>query len=284
MKKILMATDLSARCDRALQRATALAVQFGAELHIIHVVEEYFSDSVTAQHETAARQAIEQQVRDLPQSKPFNVTPYVVRGVDYENIIRHAEEHSADLVVLGLHRYKTRQMFQGTTAERVVRHGRIPILVVKNSMLGPYQHALIAADLSSHARAAACMAARLVIPAGVVQLLHVTHRPFVGFLGRGTQDQLLHEQQSEVNAILEGDIESLSNQLGEAAPKFEVIFREGEVKDIIRENIASLKPDLLAIGTHGRTGIAHAVVGSVAEDLLANPTVDVLTIKDTAGR
>jgi len=284
MKKILMATDLSARCDRALQRALALADQFGAELHIMHVVEEYFSDVLTTEHETAARKAIEQQVRSLPHGGTLKVTPHITRGMDAENIIRHAEEHGADLVILGLHRYKTRQMFQGTTAERVVRYGRVPILVVKNSVAGPYQRALVAADLSSHARAAARMAARLVVPTGVVQLFHVAHRPFVGFLSRDTQDRRILEQQSEVRAILEGDIERLSNELGEEAPKFEVLLREGEVKDTIRENLASLKPDLLAVGTHGRTGLAHAIVGSVAEDLLANPTVDVLTIKDAVGR
>lgn len=279
MKKILMATDLSARCDRALQRASVLADQFGAELHIVHVVEEYFADLVTAQHEKTAREAIEQQISDLPRGAALKVTPHIIRGVDYENIIRHAEEHGADLVILGLHRYKTRQMFQGTTAERVVRYGRIPILVVKNSIAGPYQRALVAADLSSHARAATQMAARLVLSTGVVQLLHVAHRPFVGFLSRDTQDQLILEQRSEVKALLERDIESLKSELGETAPKFEVLLREGDVKDTIRENLASLKPDLLAIGTHGRTGLAHAIVGSVAEDLLANPAVDVLTIK-----
>jgi len=40
MKKFLMATDLSARSDRAVERAVALARELGAKLKIVHVVDE----------------------------------------------------------------------------------------------------------------------------------------------------------------------------------------------------------------------------------------------------
>lgn len=59
MRKMLMATDLSVRCDRALQRALSLAGELGAELEILHVVDESLIEGITRQHEAAARATIE---------------------------------------------------------------------------------------------------------------------------------------------------------------------------------------------------------------------------------
>jgi nucleotide-binding universal stress UspA family protein len=128
MRKILMATDLSVRCDRALQRAVSLAGELGPELEIIHVVDEALIEGITRQHEAAAKAAIEQQIGTLPQAKDLTISREVVRGLDCCEFIRRAEEHGFDLIVLGIHRHKTRQMFQGTTAERVVRYGARPVL------------------------------------------------------------------------------------------------------------------------------------------------------------
>lgn len=202
----------------------------------------------------------------------------VARGLDCCEIIRRAEEHGFDLIVLGIHRHKTRQMFQGTTAERVVRYGARPVLVVKDAVTGPYRRALVAVDLSTHAQAAIGVAARLA-PRGHVYVVHAAHRPFTAFLGHDTQNQLISEERAIVTAALEGSMNQLSRELGDAAPRFEVVLREGEVRRVIREQVADLKPDVLAVGTHGRTGIAHAIIGSIAEDLLADAPVDVVAVK-----
>ena len=68
MRKIVMATDLSLRCDHALQRAVALAGEFGAELEVIHVVDESLIEGITRQHEAAAKAAIEEQIGALPRA------------------------------------------------------------------------------------------------------------------------------------------------------------------------------------------------------------------------
>jgi nucleotide-binding universal stress UspA family protein len=57
------------------------------------------------------------------------------------------------------------------------------------------------------------------------------------------------------------------------------VLRRGAVGEVLREQIATLKPDLLVVGTHGRTGVAGAVLGSVATGLLSDPPCDVLAVK-----
>ena len=57
------------------------------------------------------------------------------------------------------------------------------------------------------------------------------------------------------------------------------VLAHGEVHQVLSREVERLKPDLLAMGTHGRTGIAHAFLGSIAEDLLGRPPCDALAVK-----
>ena len=54
---------------------------------------------------------------------------------------------------------------------------------------------------------------------------------------------------------------------------------DGDVLSVIREQATRLKPDLLAIGSHGRSGLRQALIGTVAGNLLSDPPVDVLVAK-----
>lgn len=278
MKKILMATDLSGRSDRALQRAVMLAHEFAAQLKILHVVDESLLEAITLQHEAAAKEAIAAQVAALPLAAGLSISQDVIRGFDYCDISVRAAEFEAELVVLGIHRHKTRELFQGTTAERVVRYGTLSVLVVKDAPRKAYERILVAADLSAHSHAATAMAARMA-PKGEIYLLHAAHRPFTAFLGRETQNELIRGERARISAEIEKTTRALASELGTGAPRFEILLKEGPVQRVIRDQVAALKPDLLAVGTHGRTGLAHAIIGSVAEDLLADAPVDVLAVK-----
>ncbi len=54
------------------------------------------------------------------------------------------------------------------------------------------------------------------------------------------------------------------------------ILKEGAVLEVIESEVHSRKPDLLVLGTHGRTGAALTLLGSVALALLEYPPCDVL--------
>lgn len=152
MKRILAAIDLSGRSDRALQRALALARQFGADLEVIHVVDDGLPDPVRRQIEEASLASMNACLQSLMGDKPETCATRIVAGQDFTGILSRAEEMSADLIVLGIHRHAAREAFRGTTAERVVRFGEIPVLMVKEPVAGPYRRVVVPADLSPHAR------------------------------------------------------------------------------------------------------------------------------------
>jgi len=57
-------------------------------------------------------------------------------------------------------------------------------------------------------------------------------------------------------------------------------MQDGMVQEVIHRQVSRLKPGLIVIGTHARTAVAQAFLGSVAEDQLSKPPCDVLGVKD----
>jgi nucleotide-binding universal stress UspA family protein len=56
-------------------------------------------------------------------------------------------------------------------------------------------------------------------------------------------------------------------------------FREGPVHDSVLAAVTASKADLVVMGTHGRRGLVHAMLGSVAERIVRNSPVPVLTVR-----
>lgn len=278
MKRLLVATDLSARSDRAVQRAVALAAIHGAELEVLNVVDETLPQSIVDFHEKTAKSAIEAQVWALPTAKGVRAVTRVLRGSGFVDILRHAEEFRADLIVIGIHRHSSRLLFRGTTAERILRIGRMPVLVVREPVVHPYARVLVGIDLSPHSRAALQFAATIA-PDAQFMLVHALHVPFKGFFDKSTASQIARDEKAAFDEMMSQDIGSLIKKLGKRAPAFEVVAKVGLPREILDGQAKTFKPDLIAIGTQSRTGIARAILGSLAEEILADAPTDILAVK-----
>ncbi len=280
MKNILMATDLSARSDRALERAVRQASNCGADLTIVHVIDEDLPASIANAQHRAAEQAIQEHIATLTAGDAPNVAIKVVFGRAYVDILELSEDTDADLIVLGVHREDAfKDMFRGTTAERVIRAGDVPILLVKERDSGPYRRIMVGVDFSVYSRRAIEFAVKFVAN-GEFHLVHAYDVPFKGFLyGHNTRREVDKQHQAAFEHMIEEEMASFLASLEAESPRFERIMQEGTVREVIHQQLDRLKPDLLVIGTHGRTGAAHALLGSVAEDLLRSPPCDVLAVK-----
>jgi len=137
MRKLMIATDLSARGDRAFQRAFQFAKDLGAELAIVHVVDDAQPAAAVELQVQNAKAELHKQVSALPNTEGVAHTFSIIQGQDYSDIIRHATEIGAELIILGIHRHKIKDLFRGTTVERVIRLCSIPVLVVKDVVKGP---------------------------------------------------------------------------------------------------------------------------------------------------
>src|SRR5947209_15613753 len=111
LRRILVPTDFSKFSDNALRYGVAFAEKFGAEIHLLHVVQDlalFIPEAVMVsgplvsppveQFVAAARTALARTIADLkPQGVPIH--PEVAEGVAFDEIIRFAREKNIDLIV-----------------------------------------------------------------------------------------------------------------------------------------------------------------------------------------
>lgn len=144
---LLFATDFSEGASQAIDHARQLAQLTGARLHLLHVITELadkrrrripadvidvFIREVTLHAEEDMQSFKEKYFADA-ETLGFKVTQQVCVGTGYEDILKEAEAIQADLIIQGTHgRTGIGKMLVGSTAERVVRHSRIPVLTVRD--------------------------------------------------------------------------------------------------------------------------------------------------------
>ena len=279
MKTLLMATDLSARSDRAFDRAVKVAQAHNAQLHVVHIVDEGLPAKIAEAQKEAAAENIREHLESLPKDVAATIKADVKSGKGSASIVKYAKKIGAELIVLGLHDASHESIFRGTTSEKIIRKGELPVLVVSERARNGYRRVLAAVDFSIHSRHAIAAALKLV-PDGELHLVHAYEVPFAGFMyGADTTDRVKKETEKRLKDMMREEMKSSLAGLDLDVAKLKPVLRRGNVTQVLRKEVARVKPDLLVLGTHGRTGIAHAFLGSVAENMLENPPCDILAVK-----
>ena len=284
IKSLLFATDLSARSDRALERALELAGRHGARLTVLHVVDEDLPGTVQSRVIESARDEIAACVDKYGRPDNIELTIRVVPGTDYQDIVQIADLAEADMVVLGIHRNESGEKpLAGTTMERVIRRGPLPVLVAANRVMGPYKKVMVAVDFSVYSRFAIRTAVAIAPPDTEFHFVHVFHIPFEGFQpGLETRRAVRADLERDLAEMIDGELAALvGSSLGGRVAGGQVHRKviHGGVEAMLRDEVNRAQPDLLVLGTHGRVGISHLVLGSVAEDFLNRPPCDVMAVK-----
>ena len=86
---------------------------------------------------------------------------------------------------------------------------------------------------------------------------------------------LLTPIEAAAREALETELEDVRKRL----PGTTSVLRRGSPAQQVLAYIAEAKPDLVVIGTHGRKGLSHAVLGSVAEKVVRMSNAPVLTVR-----
>lgn len=142
---ILVATDFSEASDAALNYAKSLATAFGATVHVLHVLEDLAAHAWTTEVYVAAlpgvHEEMEKQARERldayltpAEREAFKAQLALRTGSAFVEIVRHARDVKADLLVMGTHgRGAIAHMLLGSVAERVVRKAPCPVLTVRQT-------------------------------------------------------------------------------------------------------------------------------------------------------
>lgn len=289
-RKILLATDLSARGDRALERAVSISLRSDVQLTILHVIEQFDESSLTygarglpswsRPPDAAAlmKQEIKQGLRsDLGDAIDKDVI-LIEEGNPAEVIERTATSGRFDLVVTGVARegpFSNRPIVLGKTVEQLLRRLPIPILIVKNRPRDPYQHIVVATDFSTPSAHALQMALRF-FPVQPLYLLHASEAPYSTL----ADDSKLHAERYRM-ARAEELREFLTAIFLPDDDRKRIIpmIEPGHPKQIIREYVQMHGGDLVVLGTHGRGAVMEAIVGSTTKSILSTLPCDALVVR-----
>ncbi|CAN0591380.1 unnamed protein product, partial [Laminaria digitata] len=125
--------------------------------------------------------------------------------------------------------------------------------------------------------------AMTIAPQAEISFLHAFVVPFAGFQqGLETKRAVKEGAEEGLHEFVKDELDALVSSIkpGTDAPSVGRTFvRHGDVCSVVRAEAKRLKPDLLVLGTHGRVGVAHMLLGSVAEHFLTMPPCDVLAVK-----
>lgn len=277
IKRILVATDLSPRADRALDRAVQLAAARGAKLTVLYVQEELLLKKWTEQSLREVRKKLRQKSKAWSQQNNLTATIRTRVGKPFVEIIRRARTEKADVVLVGAHgEHFLRDLFLGTTAETVIRKGDRTVLVVKQPPHGPYQRVLVPVDFSDASRQA-LEAAFALAPVAEFHVFHATGAVFEEQLrlgGLSESDIIRHRRQLVVDA--KQDMERFLRGIDCSTRHVRSQVQSGRAVPSISQAVAQLGADLVALGTRGRSDLPYTLLGSVAQQQLREMPCDVL--------
>lgn len=277
--RILLATDLSARSDRALDRAVQLAQQWQAELVAFNVLEPRDPDQILGWLEGADDAELDvlarrQLARDLAGS---NVTLRVrtSRAVDTPAAIAEAASgEDCALVLAGVARSEAVGRFLlGSTVSKLARTLKQPLLVVRERVRGPYRRVLVGTDFSEASRLALQGALRL-FPSAELVLYHACEPLLGGLPGRPRTSVASAEAGDECAHFLEG-----SGLTAEERGRIEVVIEQGSPEQSMARYCREREVDLAVIGNVGRTGLMEALLGGTANRLLDWLPCDTLVMR-----
>jgi nucleotide-binding universal stress UspA family protein len=278
---ILAATDFSTRSQRAVRRAGLLARDSAAELTLLHVTDDDQPADLVAIEMREAERILAEQIRAVAELRGLEARALVVAGDPFDGILRAAASIDADLVVMGAHRRQLlRDIFVGTTVERVIRAGTFPILMVNGEVDHPYRSTLAAVDLSDASANAAKTAIGLGLPgADRLMLVHAflpvaKGKMFYAGLSRDAIDAYVADERLRA----ESELAAFQDSHGFCDQGWLTRVEEGAAFDVISATVERSKPDVLVLGTHGRSGLAKMLLGSVTDEALRSLEVDILAV------
>lgn len=283
MKKILVPTDFSKPAQIAIDVASDIAKKANAQLILLHVVEEASGTSfnITGEVDVSGgwedklftmkliERSKKQMAKLLEEVKASGVKAKqeLRLGTAFYGMRDIITEQKVDLVVMGTAGHtKLEEMIIGTNTEKVVRYSKCPVLTVqKKPLTTDFKNIVYATSMSKDEE----VFSRVV--RNTQQMYDATvHLVRINTPGNFQRDAVVRKYMQDFAKKLQLKNYTIN------------IFNDLSEEEGIVYFADSIHADLIAMATHGRTGFAHVLAGSIAEEVVSHAKRPVLTfvIKD----
>jgi len=279
MKKILVPTDFSEQATNALNFGSELAKMSGAELILLHVIEHPAGSSFSASGEVHAAdptehvfilkliEKIEKDFEGIKSQSVFddvNVSSLIKVGSPFNTVADLIKTDDIDLIVMGTKGATgLQEVLVGSNAEKVVRHANCPVITIKTKVdADAIKNIAFATNLSDGQESMIYNLMELQKILGATIHLVKINTP-----NNFQRDK--HTRAQMQGFVKKYNLENYSLN----------IYNDAEEEDGIICFAEEKKVDMIAMATHGRTGIMHLLAGSIAEDIVNHSKRPVWTFK-----
>jgi nucleotide-binding universal stress UspA family protein len=285
---ILVPHDFSAHSDAALRRAAALARAAKGRIHLLHAYAwpvrgvMPYDMAMPAGVWDAIREGTQEKLEEIRaglEKQGVAAQAEVSGQLPVEAIVDAATRLRADLIVVGTRGLTgLKHVVLGSVAERTVRLAPCPVLTVKEDDAGAeLRRIVVATDFSTPGEHALGVGVSLAKQLGAeVHVVHAFDIPLamVTPYEVTVPDGLIREAREAARKKLDTALDAIRKQGLEATGHLGEVPAAPAIADVARE----VKADLVVIGTHGRTGLKHVLLGSVAERTVRHAPCPVLTV------
>lgn len=264
MKKILVPCDFSEQAVNALRFALDVAAQSKGEVHLVHVIElPVMHDSVLMPvmsfEEALLKELREKAEKEFDKLKnkyagSVSVTSLVLFGATSRMIIDYISDHTIDLVVMGTKGASgVKEVLIGSNAEKVVRRSPVPVIAIKKYVkASSIKNIVFPNTLDTEKQEDLVMKVKSLQNFFKAQI----HIVWINTPTNFTPDRITFER---LNAFAKRFM----------FKDFTIsVYNDPFEESGIINYTHSVKADMIAMGTHGRKGLAHILSGSVAEDVV----------------
>lgn len=265
MKKIVVPCDFSEQAINALRFAIDIARQSNGEVHLVHVIELPILHDTVLMPVLSFEEALFEELREKAEKQfkkvetkynddSIKIKSKVVFGATSRMVLDYIGENKIDLVVMGTHGASgVREFVIGSNAEKIVRRSPVPVLAVKKYVKGTSIKDIVFPNTLDTE-----MQEDLIMKVKDLQNLFRAniHIVWINTPNNFTRDSVTTARlKAFAKRFMFKDF---------TIHVYNDPYEESGVINFAQE----LKADMIAMGTHGRKGLAHLLSGSVAEDLV----------------
>ena len=284
-EKILVTLDGSDLAELALPYAEELAAAFGSEVVLLYV-----SETAESQYRHMHQLYIEDVAGQL-KGGVKKVTPVILDGTPAKEIIDYAEKNKVSLIIMASHgRSGIMPWAAGSVANKVLHSASMPLLLVRAAK--PPKRAkgkhilnrvLLPLDGSEAGEAAMPYVQELMNRLGAEAILFGVVPPGKHIRTVGDLDYVLYPEQdlAQVKAEASEYLDKVYQQLKGKKGKVRVELKAGDVAREIIDVAKKNRTSLIAISSHGHSGIAQWVFGSIAQKIVHTSNKPVLIVRAT---
>ena len=277
MKKILVPMDFSGEAINAMEVAVSLARKSGAKILLPHIIEipGHFYHATGKFRGTEAEELyvkelmshFNERLKELKEDRNYNdviMEHQIEIGSTSPSLVKMVEHSKADLVVMGSRGMEElEELFLGSTSQRMIRYANCPVLTIKNYVdIDSIRDVVFATD---------CESTPLYVTSEI-QLL-------TKFLGAKLHIlRVITKADWKTNREVEGQINSFAELHNITDYQPQVYYDESVLEGIVHYS-EDKETDMIAVMTHGKTGLAHLIRGSIAEKLVGHSDLPVWTCR-----